>query len=92
MYFFLGFSFMLLCNFSKCIALEAFQWNILSRIYPFFDAHENYQFRKTPKRAKKENSQAAKKNKNHEGKLPSQKGEFPSLEIIKYDNIFYLME
>ena len=34
---------------------------------------ENYQFRKTPKRTKKENSQAAKKNKNHEGKLPSQK-------------------
>ena len=32
----------------------------------------------------------AQKNKNHEGKLPSQKGEFPSLEIIKYDNIFYL--
>ena len=48
---------------------------------------ENYQFRKTPKQAKKENSQVAKKNKNHEGKLPSQKGEFPSLEIIKYDNI-----
>ena len=43
-----------------------------------------------------ENSQASKKGKlpsgkkNHEGKLPSQKGEFPSLEIIKDDNIFYL--
>ena len=44
---------------------------------------ENYQFRKTPKRTKKENSQAAKKNKNHKGKLPSQKGKFPSIKIIK---------
>ena len=32
----------------------------------------------------------AQKNKNHEGKLPSQKGEFPSLKMIKDDNIFYL--
>ena len=44
---------------------------------------ENYQFKKTPKRTKKENSQAAKKNKNHKGKLPSQKGKFPSIKIIK---------
>ena len=44
---------------------------------------ENYQFRKIPKRTKKENSQVAKKNKNHEGKLPSQKGKFPSIKMIK---------
>ena len=43
---------------------------------------ENYQFRKIPKRTKKENSQAAKKNKNHKRKLPSQKGKFPSIRII----------
>ena len=44
---------------------------------------ENYQFRKIPKRTKKENSQAAKKNKNHKGKIPSQKGKFPSIKMIK---------
>ena len=49
----------------------------------FNGSTENYQFRKTPKRTKKENSQAAKKNKNHKGKLPSQKGKFPSIKIIK---------
>ena len=38
------------------------------------------QKRKTPKRQKK--------NKNHKRKLPSQKGKFPSIRIIKYDNIF----
>ena len=48
----------------------------------YYGSTENYQFRKTPKRTKKENSQAAKK-KNHKGKLPSQKGKFPSIEIIK---------
>ena len=38
------------------------------------------QKRKTPKRQKK--------NKNHKRKPPSQKGKFPSIRIIKYDNIF----
>ena len=50
---------------------------------PFKGSTENYQFRKIPKRTKKENSQAAKKNKNHKGKLPSQKGKFPSIKMIK---------
>ena len=43
---------------------------------------------KLPSKQKRKTPKQQKKNKNHEGKLPSQKGEFPSLEMIKYDNIF----